>query len=222
MGHDPTGKATEPNNVVDMYQINLIGHVHLVDCLKDNGYLVDGSTRIVFSSSEAARGVPEMAFPPPELGTELSFYVNELRGETKFDPKRTYSYAKGFGILYFAAWVRRNPGIVVLSVSPGGTRGTNMASGKAMPAILRVIFPAVSGVMGALGFFHSLDVGAKRYVDAVEGVEEYKSFPNGSFVGSVKGTSGKVGDQVTHKYGAQYGDVKRQDVCYEAIRAVAE
>lgn len=220
-GHDPSGKAVGPNKVVDMYQINLIGHVHLVDCLKDNGYLVDGS-RIVFSSSEAARGIPAMAFTPPKMTTNLSFYVNELHGngKKKFNPKKTYGYAKGFGNLYFAAWARKNPGIVVLCVSPGGTRDTNGFKAKAMPAVVRKVFPIMMRLMSNFGLFHSLDVGAKRYVDAVNGVDGYKSFASGAFVASAKGTSGPVADQVHHKHGAQYGDMEKQDLCYRAVRGV--
>ena len=204
-----------------MYQINLIGHVHLVDCLQENGYLVNGS-RIVFSSSEAARGVPAMAFAPPKMKDDLSFYANELDGSAnkRFDPKKTYGNAKGFGNLYFAAWARKNPGIPVLSVSPGGTKDTNAPSAKAMPWILRKMFPIMMVMMGKCGLFHSLDVGAKRYVDAVNGVDEYKYFPSGAFVASAKGTSGRVGDQVHHKHGAQYGDTHKQDLCYDAVRSV--
>lgn len=53
-GHDASGKPVEPNGVVDMFQINLIGHIHFLEALMANNRVVPKQTTIVFSGSEAA------------------------------------------------------------------------------------------------------------------------------------------------------------------------
>ena len=43
-----------------------------------------------------------------------------------------------------------------------------------------------------VGFAHSVDVGAKRYIDALF---DHSNYQSGIFYGSKKGLSGEVGDQ---------------------------
>lgn len=220
-GHDTSGKAAAPNNVVDMYQINLIGHIHLIDVLQEKGYLQQGC-RIVFAGSEAARGVPLIGIKPPRMPDDLDSYKSELVGSStkKFDPERTYSFVKGFANLYFAAWARLNPDMTVLSVSPGGTKGTSFASQGSVPLLFQLVLPYLMFVLGLFGYFHNVDVGAKRYVDAVTGKDEYGDFASGTFVASKSGVSGPVSDQSNLEHGSQYADVRKQELCYEAIRLV--
>ena len=201
--------------------MNLIGHIHLVDILKEKGFLQEGC-RIVYAGSEAARGVPFMGMKPPQMGDDLDSYKSELDGSStkKFDPERTYSFVKGFANLYFAAWARLNPGMTVLSVSPGGTKGTSIGSHANIPFFFRLTLPYLMFILGMLGYFHNVDVGAKRYVDAVTAKDEYGDFTSGTFVGSTSGVSGPVCDQTKLEHGSQYADVKKQDLCYEAIRSV--
>ena len=33
LGHDTSGKPTGPNQILDMYQINILGHIHLLEAL---------------------------------------------------------------------------------------------------------------------------------------------------------------------------------------------
>lgn len=208
---------------MEIFQINLVGHVHLVDCLQNHGHLVKGS-RIVFSTTEAARGVPILTYLPPNMKDRQSFYAGQMDGtafEKGFSAKDTYSYVKGFGNLYFAAWARRNPDMTVLCVSPGGTRGTNVGDAKAMSPFLRVLFPVTMFLMGSVGlFFHSIETGAKRYVDAVNGQGDFEKFASGTYVASAMGTSGAVCDQAKLRFGEQYADCHKQEMCYEAIRTV--
>ena len=73
--------------------------------------------------------------------------------------------------------------------------------------------------MGMLGFFHNLQDGAKRYVDAVTGEGEFQNFTtSGAFIASKKGVAGPLGDQVElFQTAKQYGDVKKQDSVYAVM-----
>lgn len=54
---------------------------------------------------------------------------------------------------------------------------------------------AVFWVMEKMGKAHSVDVGAKRYIDVVYDQETYKS---GVYYGSKVGVTGEMADQVAH------------------------
>ena len=137
----------------------------------------------------------------------------------KYDPMAVYPEAKGLATLYFSAYARQHPELLVLTVSPGGTKGTAFAHQEAMNPVMTVVFPIMMKVFGALGKFHSLKVGAKRYVDAVTGEGGYMHYRSGSFVASKKGVSGAVADQVeVFATAKQYGDVAKQNAVYEAMK----
>lgn len=226
VGNDTAGKPTEPNNVLPIVQINIAAHVHFIDYLLKRGNIVKDKSRIIFSGSEGSRGIKLMGMKSPKFeGNTPEYFKTYLDGSVYakgYDAMGTaYADVKGIGALYFSAWAREHPGVHVLTVSPGGTKGTAFASHGAMDPIMGFLFPYIMIIFGWFGFFHALEVGAKRYLDAVTGEGEFASFSSGSFVASKSDApSGPVADQVeVFETGKQYGDVKKQNAVYAAVNA---
>jgi NAD(P)-dependent dehydrogenase (short-subunit alcohol dehydrogenase family) len=222
LGHNKKGVPSGPNHVMDMMQINLLSHIHLLDTLKANGRLNSGAA-IVYSGSEAACGVALMGMAAPKMPKSAEDYTKLIEGSglKKYDPMEYYSIVKAIAALYFAAWARENPEYFVLTVSLGATGGTNITSHKGMPKLLGVMMPYMMQFFGVLGQSHMLEVGAKRYVDAVAYEGGFKQFESGTFVASKKGTSGRVADQSTLCSGAKFREIAKQDAAYQAVCAFA-
>lgn len=104
-----------------------------------------------------------------------------------------------------------------LTVSPGGTDGTEAFSADAMPAHFKMMLPVMMPMMKMMGQFHDVDVGAKRYVDAVLGENSMAAFKSGTFVGSKKGVSGRVMDQSKMKKARKYREVSKQEAAFNAV-----
>jgi NAD(P)-dependent dehydrogenase (short-subunit alcohol dehydrogenase family) len=219
IGSDTTGKPTGVNNVLNVYQMNVIGNLQLVEILRDAKQLASGC-RIVYSGSEGARGVP-MMMGNPDMGDTTEWYQQHVTGQDKepdqYDSMSTYGEVKGVAALYWAAWARRNSEYHVLCVSPGATSGTDVMGGKAVPWHFRVMMPVMKPIMHLAGVFHSLEDGSQRYVNAVLGAEDMAQFASGTFVASRKGTTGEVCDQTTLEAGRKYGDHKKQEAAFEAL-----
>ena len=227
MGNDPTGKPVGPNHVLDIVQINLLGHVHLLDALMKNNFLRPNITSIVYSGSEGARGVPSFGMPAPKLPDTVQGYKDAMDGtiyssKKKYSSMDAYPLTKGVAALYWSAFARKHPEYYVLTVSPGATMGTNVASHKSLPAPMRKMFPIMMKVFSLMGGSHGTLTGAKRYVDAVRHKNGYDKFTSGTFVASKKGASGSVCDQSQLKSGAPFGDRTKQDAAFEAVRAFAQ
>jgi hypothetical protein len=110
MGHDKKGVPSGPNHVVEMMQINLLGHVHLLDTLKANGRL-NSDAAIVFSGLEAACGVALIGLAAPNMPKSAEDYTKliERYGLKKYAPMDYNTIVKAIAALYFAAWARENP-----------------------------------------------------------------------------------------------------------------
>ena len=119
IGFDKTGVPTGPNHVLDQIQINIIGHIHLLRALKSAGFLKINKTAIVFSGSEAARGIPIMGLAAPKLPSTTADYTHLIEGSSlkRYNAMCYYALVKGIGALYWAEWARRNPEYFVLTVS---------------------------------------------------------------------------------------------------------
>jgi NAD(P)-dependent dehydrogenase (short-subunit alcohol dehydrogenase family) len=225
VGFDKTGAPTGPNHVLDQIQINIIGHIHLLSALKAAGLLKINKTAIIFSGSEAARGVPIMGLAAPKLPSTAEDYTHLIEGSSLKNYKAMdyYSLVKGIGALYWAEWARRNPEYFVLTVSPGATSGTNITSQKGIPKAMRVMMPVMMKVMQPFGVMHGVESGAKRYVDGVNREGEFKEFKSGVFVASAHGVAGSVSDQATRKQSraSQYADTSKQRAAYAAIQVYA-
>lgn len=221
-GDANTPTPCPPNNVLEIWQCNLVGHIHLVEALRDALFLSKGC-RILISASESARGVALVAAPPPKMGDTVGFYKDLMTGVSyqgkRFDTTQVAGEVKGTGALFFAAWARRNPSFFVLTVSPGGTKGTSLVQHGSVPWIVRKILPLATAILGLLGYMHSIPVAAKRYVDATTGEGEFKRFTkSGMFIASAKNLTGPVDDQTNVPGGEQYGDEKKQEAMYEAMQ----
>jgi len=216
MGNDASGKPTPPNQVLDMYQMNLLGHIHLLEVLKP--YLILQQTRIVVSGSEMARGVPSMGSPAPDLPDTVDGYKDLLQGTNigSFDGPRIYGCVKALAALYWASWARRNPEYHVVTVSPGFTRGTSFGSHKNLPFVARTIYPALLAITGLLGKSQSLEQGAKIYVDAMTGKEIFAKAVSGTFLAAA---DGKPVGPLSDDQGWIFKNVVAQDNVYEAVQS---
>jgi len=221
-GHDTSRKPTGPNQILDMHQINLIGNIQLLELLRKSNLLIPNECRIIYSGSEAARGV-KGSIPNPPMGDDVDWYRAELKGETTTapSPMQIYSTTKGIAALYFAAWARRHPEYHVLTVSPGGTTGTGCADGsaKGMSFVQRYVYPLVIPVLGYFGLMHNVQTGANRYVRAVIAQDDMAEFASGTFVASASPVSaiGKVCDQTELEGGRKYGDRTKQEAAFAAL-----
>jgi hypothetical protein len=139
----------------------------------------------------------------------------------KYDPMSVYAYVKGMAALYWSTWARKHPEHVVLTVSPGASRGTNAVAQDSLSSFMKFMFPIVLKIFSIFGGAHTASVGAKRYVDAMNHDGEFEKMESGAFWASLHGTSGRVGDQKKFRKGAQYGDVSKQEAAYQAIQAYA-
>jgi NAD(P)-dependent dehydrogenase (short-subunit alcohol dehydrogenase family) len=215
-GDDASEEPTRPNGVMDIVQINIIGHMQLVQALQCKRILTEGC-RIIYSGSESARGIPMFFQPAPQLGDSVDFFERFMKGSgaTK-DISFMYAATKGFATLYFAAYARRNSSYKVLIVSPGGTFGTNALQRKSIPWYAKIIVKFMWLVAYYLGRFQILQQGAKKYVDAVTG--GFDDYPSGTFLACSVDLAGPLCDQVTFPGGLQYSDVKKQEAAYDALK----
>lgn len=226
IGHDTTQKPVPPNQVLDIYQINVVAHLQLLEAIKPK---LAPTCRIVYSGSEAALGlVPSfLGLPPPTPGDTPEWYKDQLQGrpsDTPFDAMAVYGSSKAFAALYFAEWARRNPSFQVLVVSPGATTSNTGASSSTqssfdsgnLPWHMKTLMPLLMPVMRWWGQMHSLEDGTARYVDAVTGQYDER-FASGTFVASAKGATGHVVDQTTLPAGKLFANVDKQKAAFEAL-----
>ncbi len=211
MGGKNPGEKTA-DGVTQMFAVNVLGHVVLLDELLKAKKLTKVA---LFAGSEAARGVPKMGMKRPALKTSsvdefASICDGSFFGE-KFDPMGAYGAVKYVAAMWMSSVARKKQDIRVVTMSPGGTGGTDVM--KDLTGIMKFMF-AVVGVrlMPLFGLMHKLEVGARRYVDGLND-ESYKS---GVFYGSKKPVlTGPLVDQ-----GTIFGDLNNeafQDNANEAI-----
>jgi NAD(P)-dependent dehydrogenase (short-subunit alcohol dehydrogenase family) len=148
--------------------VNVLGHVVLVDELLKANKL---NNVALFASTEAARGIKQMGMKRPDLKTSsVEEFVSVLDGSAfkdNFDPMQVYGVVKYTGTLWMSAMARKYPNIKFLSVSPGGTRGTEGMND--LPFLQRIFLKYVGMrvIMPLMGMSHSLATGAKRFVNAI-------------------------------------------------------
>ena len=118
-----------------------------------------------------------------------------------------------------AEWARQNPEIYAATVSPGGTTGTDFKSQGSITMMERIQFTIVLPLMELFGQMHSLQTGAKRYVDGVC-AEDGFDFPTGTFAASPgNAVAGKLDNQATHSNGGVFADKKVQKFAYDATQS---
>ncbi len=193
-GTDPTRLTGD--GVMHIFAINVLGHVHLVDLLMENGTLTKAGS-VMYVASFAARGAPEVgAAKPPIAEGSIEEWTAVVNGQ-KFAHDKTYTDIYGsvklMGALWTMSMARKHPDMRFITVDPGMARGT---SGTAsLPWYQRWTMESAMWVMQALGRAHSVDVGAQRYVDVLLNPDDFKT---GVWWGSKKGLTGEIADQERH------------------------
>ena len=192
---------------------NLLGHAVLLDELLKSNKLKKVA---LFASSEAARGIKQTGMKRPELASNS---VDEFKSiydgsffKKDFDPMQVYGVIKYGGTLWMSSMARKHPNIRFISMSPGGTRGTQGMDD--LPFLKRILFKYIGMpiFMPLMGLSHSLEKGAKRFVDGINN----ENLTSGVFYGSKENVlTGDVIDQ-----SILFSDLKNeqiQDNAYEAI-----
>ena len=185
-----TPKRINQYGVSDLFAANLLGHTLLLDELLKAKKL---NNVAIYAGSEAARGVSAMGMKAPVLDNgsieEFVSICNMSKFEENADDPYVYSMVKLMAALWMSSTARKYPDIRLVTVSPGGTRGTEVM--KDLPLPMKMMFKAMFIGMAVFGFSHSLETGAKRYVDVLTD-ENYKS---GIFYASPKKVTGPLVDQ---------------------------
>lgn len=183
------------DGVTTITATNLLGHVVLTEELLKAHKLKKVA---LFASSEAARGIKKMGMKRPDLKTSSAEeFATVLDGSffgKAFDPMQVYGVVKYAGTLWMSSMARKHPNIKFISMSPGGTRGTEGMND--LPLIKRIMFKYVGMpiFMPLMGLSHSLNKGAQRFVEGINNA----SFKSGVFYASKEGVlTGNVVDQST-------------------------
>jgi NAD(P)-dependent dehydrogenase (short-subunit alcohol dehydrogenase family) len=169
---------------------NVLGHVVLLEELLRTNRLKNVA---IFVGSEAARGVKMTGAKRPSFqNSSVEEFVQVINGS---DPKRKklntmsmYGEVKYLGALWINALARRYPELRLLTVSPGGTQGTNAA--KDMPPVVSFIMDKIFMPMsGAFGIAHSLEKGSQQIVDSLFNSAlksgEFYGAPDGKTIGAL-------------------------------------
>jgi len=213
-GKDPSLKTK--NGVTSIFSVNVLGHAVLVDELLERQLL---TSTVLYAGSEAARGIPKMGIAAPALDTSSVIEFTSIADGSKFneksDPLELYANVKLMAALWMSAMARQHPHIRFVTMSPGGTTGTNGMDD--LPFLKKLFFKHVGGaLMPLFGMMHGVDVGAKRYVDGLFNPR----FESGRFYASGEGSpTGPVVDQVN--IAPDLGNTDFQDNARQAIRRFA-
>jgi NAD(P)-dependent dehydrogenase (short-subunit alcohol dehydrogenase family) len=213
LGGKTPGRLTK-EGVTDLFASNILGHVIL---LEEMIRLKKFTGVAVLAGAEPARGVKKLGFKKPvftnpTVETFMSVANGKIFGNEKFDLMSSYGQIKYLGALWISDLARKHPELKFVTVSPGGTRGTEVA--KDMPAIMKFINDkiAMPFIMPMLGLSHSLEKGAKRLVD---GAYE-TSLQNGHFYASAENTlTGPLVDQ--SEICSDFSNLNYQNIANEAI-----
>jgi NAD(P)-dependent dehydrogenase (short-subunit alcohol dehydrogenase family) len=174
------------DGVTQSFAANVLGHVVLTESLIEAGKL---SGSVVYSSSEAVRGISELGLQHVKLNDssveEFKAVVdgNFIKKRTSKDPVMdSYGVIKYMGTLWMSYMARRYSDIRFVTVSPGASQGTNATSSVSKSK--QVFYKVAMKLMSCFGKAHGVKEGAKRYLDVLTDEETYKS---GAFYASIKG-----------------------------------
>jgi NAD(P)-dependent dehydrogenase (short-subunit alcohol dehydrogenase family) len=193
---------------------NILGHVILVEELIQRDKL---RKAVLAVSAEAVPGVKMLGVKRVSMSTSsVDEFAAVLDGSyfgKKFVALHAYAYVKYAETMWTLSMARKYPGLKFVAVSPGNTKGTQAPDSLPPPMrfmLKHVMMPIVFPLMGEM--VHTLDVGAKRFVDAICD-ERYKS---GVFYASKESKlSGEMVDQST--FFTDLNNTSFQDNAYEAI-----
>ena len=209
-----TAAKITPSGMNELAATNILGHVILVEELIRRGKL---RKTVLFVSAEAVPGVKTLGVKPVCMRTSsVDEFAAVLDGSyfgKKFDALQAYTYVKYAATMWTLSMARKYAELKFIAVSPGNTKGTQAP--ESLPLGMRfmvkyVMMPVVFPLMG--GMVHKLEVGAKRFVDAIS-EEQYKS---GVFYASKEGKlSGDMVGQST--FFTDLTKTSSQDNASEAI-----
>ncbi|UYI45957.1 SDR family NAD(P)-dependent oxidoreductase [Vibrio natriegens] len=195
-GGGTTPTQLTKDGVMFIFAVNVLGHVQFTNHLITKNKLSTGGS-VMYVASFAARGAPEVGAgrPPIEQGS-IEEWTSVANGE-KFAENKNYTDIYGsvklMGALWTMSMAREHTDKRFITVDPGMARGT---SGTAsLPWHQRWVMESAMWVMQKLGKAHSVDVGAKRYVDVLLNSDEFET---GAWWGSKKGLTGALANQVDH------------------------
>lgn len=200
----------DSNGVTQSFNTNVLGHVVLAEALLKLGKLTKVA---VFAGTEVIRGVPQMGIKQFKLESssvdEFASVVNGSIFKGVKDPLIPYGPIKYMGVLWMSSLARQYPKVRLVSMSPGGTLGTDGMS--TLPVLKKVMFTVMMRVMVTFGRMHNVDVGAKRFVDALTD----DSFESGKFYGSKKGVAGSIIEQ-----SSIFSDLANEEIQNNAKQAI--
>ena len=185
------GHRLTKDGVTRQFAVNVLGHAALAESLLESNKV---RSVVVFAGSEAARGVPEFRMAQPNLETssvaEFESICDGSFFRGRFNELAAYAYTKYMGAMWMASLARRFPAVRLVTMSPGGTAGTN--GFDVMPPVKRFLMRYVAmPLMVVFGHAHSVQAGAKRYVDAILDDQ----YATGVFYGNENKTNGPLTDQ---------------------------
>lgn len=204
--------AKTKDGVTNIVAANVLGHIVLLDKLLADQKLTQVA---LYAGSEAIRGVKAMGIKPVEMQSgsvdEFVSLINGTHEANESPALESYAYVKYLAVMSLLATARKNPQVRIISMSPGGTNGTNAA--EDLTGIMKFLMKTMSKtLMPIMGVMHSLETGAKRYVDGITD----ERFKTGTFYASSRNKpTGDVGDQ-----SVLFPELKNesyQDNAYEAI-----
>ena len=213
-GTKPRGLTLD--GVTNIFAVNVLGHAVLIDELLARQLI---TSVVLYAGSEAARGIPKMGVARPKFESSSADEFASIADGSKFgadgDPLVEYGAVKLTGALWMASMARKHPHIRFVTMSPGGTTGTNGMDD--LPFLKKVLFKYIGGtLMPLFGMMHSVDVGARRYI---EGVMNSK-FESGHFYASKAGSpTGSVVDQAAEFAGLN--NPSFEDNANQAVHRIA-
>ena len=209
-----TAAKLTPSGMNQLAATNILGNVILAEELINHDML---RKTVLSVSAEAVPGVKMLGVKPVSMRTssvdEFSAVLDGSYFGKKFNALQAYAYVKYAETMWTLSMARQYPNLKFIVVSPGNTKGTLAPNALPLPMRIMlkyVMMPIVFPLMGEM--VHTLEIGAKRFVDGVSD-ERYKS---GVFYASKEGKlSGDMVDQSTF-----FTDLKNttfQDNANEAI-----
>ena len=203
---------------------SIIGH-HVLTVRLLEADLLSEKARIVIAGSEAARNdLPAMmgmqlydfaTETPVEFGNNLHDAMTAFVKATKpnlFVGTRYYATTKVFTSWWTAAMARKHGDQVsVYTVSPGSNMDTD--AGRHTTGFKKFLFTKVMPALGpSLGLSQPVPLGAKRYVDVLNGSDS--EFTNG---GSYMSKPKKMIGPMVESKNEHFLDMQRQDVAWNVI-----
>ncbi|MAG34528.1 MAG: short-chain dehydrogenase [Deltaproteobacteria bacterium] len=207
-----TPSALTSDGITQVFAANVLGHALLVDELIAKDLL--GSVA-VYAGSEAMRGVRQLRIERVAFETnsadEFASVIDGSWRSGQYSTMAGYAASKYIAALWMSAMARRSSSTHFVTMSPGSVGDT--AAADAMPRFQRLFMKTIGlRLMSALGYMHSVEAGAARYVDALLD-ERYES---GVFYGRTEDEL--VGDVVDQaRFYPDLADASFQDNAYEAI-----